>query len=90
MSTRHSDDWFVPVRSHDDIATLHTGRLPNGLRVGIAFTSLAGLHAAIGPRQQWLRMSADALHDLLAPLGITRIQLDPALVAVPVTAVAAS
>lgn len=90
MSTRHTVDWFIPVRSRGDIATLQTGRLPSGSRVGVAFTTLAQLRAATSPRQEWLRTSEDGLRDLLAPLGITRIQLDPAVVAVPVTDVVAS
>jgi hypothetical protein len=90
VSTRHSLDWFVPVRSSGDIATLQTGRLPDGSRVGIAFTTLAQLRAASGSRQDWARTSEDGLRDLLAQLGITRIQLDPAMVAAPVTTAAAS
>ena len=80
MSTRHSVDWFIPVRSTDGVAVLQTGRLPDGPKVGIAFTTLALLRAATGPRQQWLRLSEDALRELLSPLGVTRIQLDPVLV----------
>ncbi len=68
------------MRSTDDVAALQTGRLPDGPSVGIAFTTLALLRAATGPRQQWIRVSEDALRELLAPLGITRIQLDPVLV----------
>ena len=48
--------------------------------MGIAFTTLAHLRAATGPRQEWLRMDEATLHDVLAPLGVTRIQLDPVLV----------
>ncbi|MFI6831244.1 SAV_915 family protein [Kribbella sp. NPDC050241] len=80
MKSRHSDDWFVPVRSVGAAATLQTGRLPEGPRVGIAFTTLAHLRAATGPRQEWLRMDEETLHEVLAPLGVTRIQLDPVLV----------
>jgi len=89
VSIRHQVDWFVPVRCHGETATLQTGRLPDGPRVGIAFSTLDRLRAAAGA-QDFLRVSEDALHDLLAPLGITRIQLDPALVAVPVGGVVAS
>jgi hypothetical protein len=68
---------------------VQTGRLPDGRRVGIAFSTLAGLRTASGV-QEWMRLSEDALRDLLEPLGITRIQLDPALVAVPVRGAVAS
>ncbi|MFI7062572.1 SAV_915 family protein [Kribbella sp. NPDC050124] len=80
MRPRHCAGWFVPVRSTDGIAVLQTGRLPDGPRVGIAFTTLALLRAATGPRQEFVRQSEEALRDLLAPRGITRIQLDPVLV----------
>lgn len=89
MSTRHTVDWFVPVRSTGDIATLQTGRLPDGLRVGIAFTTLDRLRAAAGV-QEFMRVSEDALHDMLTPIGISRIQLDPTMVAVPVRGAVAS
>jgi hypothetical protein len=36
-----------------------------------------------------MRMSDEGLRQLLEPLGIERIQLDPTLVAVPMTAAAA-
>ena len=88
MDIRHSVDWFVPVRWVDGIAVVRTGRLQDGVRVGIAFSTSAGLRAACGQRE-WTRLSEDALRDLLEPLGISRIQLDPALVAVPMAAVAA-
>jgi hypothetical protein len=68
---------------------VQTGRLPDGARVGIAFSTLAELRAASGV-PEWMRMSEPALRDLLAPLGISRIQLDPTLVALPVRAAVAS
>jgi hypothetical protein len=89
VSTRHTVDWFVPVRSTGDIATLQTGRLPDGLRVGIAFTTLDRLRAAAGV-QEFMRLSEEALHDMLTPIGISRIQLDPTMVAVPVRGAVAS
>jgi hypothetical protein len=48
--------------------------------VGIAFSSLASLRAASGPRQGWLRMYEDDLRELLAQLGVTLIQFDPVVV----------
>ena len=80
MKPRHSLDWFVPVRSTGAAAALQTGRLPDGRRVGIAFTTLVQLRAATGPRQEWMRLTESALREMLAPLGVTRIQLDPVLV----------
>lgn len=80
MKPRHSTDWFVPVHSLGDIAAPQIGRLPDGHRVGIAFTTLANLRIASGPHQEWMRMTEEALRETLAPLGVSRIQLDPVLV----------
>lgn len=68
---------------------MQTGRLPDGVRVGIAFRTLTGLRAACGV-QEWMRMSEAGLRDLLGPLGIRHIQFDPTKVAVPVRGVVAS
>ncbi|MGZ0147265.1 SAV_915 family protein [Kribbella sp. WER1] len=89
MDIRHCVDWFVPVRCADGVAVVQTGRSPDGRRVGIAFTTSADLRAACGAAE-WMRLSEPALRDLLEPLGITRIQLDPALVAVPLRGAVAS
>jgi hypothetical protein len=61
-------------------ASIQTGRLPNGCRVGIAFTDLSRLRAAAGPQQDWVRMSLIALQEMLEPLGVSVIQIDPAVV----------
>lgn len=68
---------------------MRTGRLPDGRRVGIAFSTSAGLRIACGA-SEWMRSSEEALRELLEPLGIMRIQLDPALVAVPARGAVAS
>ena len=90
MKPRHPVDWFVPVHSVGDIAAPQTGRMPDGRRVGIAFTTLANLRAASGPGQEWMRLTEEALRETLAPLGVTRIQLDPVLVGAERTALEAS
>jgi hypothetical protein len=78
-----SHTYCVPVRAVDDAATLvvKTGRLPRGQRVGIAFTAPDRLAAAMGHDQRWITLSASALRAMLAPLGVTGIQVDPILVA---------
>ncbi|HEY0473541.1 MAG TPA: SAV_915 family protein [Kribbella sp.] len=63
-----------------DVAAVQVGRRPDGVRVGIAFTSLELLRAASGPRQDWMRLFEDSLRELLAPLGVSVIQFDPVLV----------
>lgn len=72
---------FVPVRSVAGSAlVVQTGRLPRGQRVGIAFTAPDRLAKAMGRHQLWTQLSVSALRAMLAPLGITSIQLDPILV----------
>jgi hypothetical protein len=56
---------------------LRTGRLPSGQRTGLAFTSEAALRAALGPEQPWVWLSEPVLRELLRPLGVDQIRLDP-------------
>lgn len=71
-----------------DVVALQLGRRPDGVRVGIAFSSLESLRAASGPRQDWLRMHEENLRELLAQLGVGIVQFDPVLVGPEVGAVA--
>lgn len=72
---------FIPVRrSAAGAVTPLTARLPEGPRVGIAFSSLEALQAAARPAQEWIRLAEAALRGLLVPLGIVRIQIDPVLI----------
>ncbi len=77
---------YVPARTTSaGAASIQLGRLPNGGRVGIAFTDLSRLRAATGPRQDWVRMSPVALQEMLEPLGVSVIQIDPVLVGADVS-----
>jgi hypothetical protein len=70
--------YFVPVRaSQGGTLALRTGRLTSGERVGLAFTSEASLLLTMGPCQQWVRLAAEPLRDMLAPLGVQRVRIDP-------------
>lgn len=82
-----SHTYCVPVRAAGGTGALvlWTGRLPQGTRVGIAFTTPDRLAAAMGGGQPWIRLSAQALRAMLTPLGIGGIQLDPLLVAAAFT-----
>jgi hypothetical protein len=71
----------VPVHTGSGMVSLRCGRLPGGERVGIAFTTQASLARAMGAGQPWIHMSAEAMRDMLAPLGVTRIQVDPGVIA---------
>ena len=70
----------VPVRAGSGTVCLRCGRLPAGERVGIAFTTEAHLAAVMGAGQPRIHLSEPALEEMLAPLGVTRIQVDPGLV----------
>lgn len=59
---------------------LQVGRRPDGVRVGIAFSTLRLLCEATGSRQGWLRIHEDDLRELLAQIGVHVIQFDPVLV----------
>jgi hypothetical protein len=70
--------YCVPVReSQAGTLALRTGRLTSGERVGLAFTSEASLLLTMGPFQQWIRLAAEPLRDMLAPLGVQCIRIDP-------------
>jgi hypothetical protein len=70
--------YFVPVReSQAGPLALRTGRLTSGERVGLAFTSEASFLLTMGPSQQWIRLAAEPLRDMLAPLGVQCIRIDP-------------
>jgi len=70
--------FFVPVRgTRAGPLALRTGRLLSGECVGLAFTSPAALRATLGPSQQFAELDSRALHDLLAPLGVARLRVDP-------------
>ena len=70
----------VPVHTGSGMVSLRCGRLPSGERVGIAFTAEASLARAMGAGQPWIHMGAEAMRDMLAPLGVTRIQVDPGVI----------
>ena len=70
--------FFVPVAaSKAGTLALRTGRLRSGERVGLAFTSEASLLLALGPAQQWIHLGGYALRDMLAPLGVEQVRVDP-------------
>jgi hypothetical protein len=70
--------FLVPVRtSAAGTLALRIGRLGSGERVGLAFTSEASLTRTLGPSQQWIHLAREALTDMLAPLGIEHITIDP-------------
>jgi hypothetical protein len=70
--------FLIPVRTcAAGTLALRTGRLGSGERVGLAFTSEASLTRTLGPSQQWIHLAREALTDMLEPLGIEHITIDP-------------
>ncbi len=70
--------FFVPVReSKAGTLALRTARLRSGQRVGLAFTSEASLLLTMGPSQQWVHLDGQALEDMLEPLGVNHVRVDP-------------
>ncbi|MFF0726905.1 SAV_915 family protein [Streptomyces sp. NPDC004134] len=72
---------YVPVCPVPYGCTTRFFRTPLGERTAVAFTSRAKLAAALGAGQPGIRLSAGALRALAAPLGVTRLTVDPRLVA---------
>ena len=69
---------YVPVRMGSaGVLTLRTGRLESGERIGLAFTSLDSLEHTLGPAQRWISLGDESLRDMLAPLGIRQLRIDP-------------
>jgi hypothetical protein len=71
----------VPVRTRSGMASIRCGRLSTGQPVGVAFTSEDRLASVMGAGQPWIRLSQAAMKEMLEPLGVTRIQVDPGLIA---------
>jgi hypothetical protein len=70
--------YFVPVQSNKaGTLTLLTGRLGSGERVGLAFTSENSFRLTMGPSGQWAHLGGQALKDMLAPLGVDHLMVDP-------------
>jgi hypothetical protein len=70
--------FLIPVRTcAAGTLALRTGRLVTGERVGLAFTSEASLRRTLGPSQQWIHLARKPLADMLGPVGIEHIIIDP-------------
>jgi hypothetical protein len=70
--------YLVPVQaSKAGALVLRTGRLRSGERIGLAFTSETSLRLALGSWEQWAVLDGQALKDMLAPLGVKHVRVDP-------------
>jgi hypothetical protein len=73
-----SDILHVPVAvCSANIVAIRTARLASGERVGLGFTSQAGLAAVLGAGQPWVLIHLGLLREMLAPRGIITVQVDP-------------
>ena len=69
---------LVPVRTTAaGTLALRIGRLSSGEHTGLAFTSEASLVRTLGRAQPWTDLSWGALLDMLEPLGIEHVRVDP-------------
>jgi hypothetical protein len=89
-AVKHFSDWnqrampdravplFVPINATRvaGVVSIRTARLPEGVRTGLAFTSLGHLIAAMGEQQSWTSMCEAALHAALTPVGVDHVQVD--------------
>jgi hypothetical protein len=70
--------YYVPVRqTQRGTLAVRTGRLVDGNPVGLAFTSEESLIAVYGPWQSWIRIDLEALRQMLLPVGVAEVRVDP-------------
>ncbi|MEY9859357.1 hypothetical protein ABH935_004985 [Catenulispora sp. GAS73] len=68
---------LVPVRSSRCGSTaVRTGRLPDGRRVGLAFTCEAALAAVFGPEQSWIPLNTRVARFMFAEAGAEETRVD--------------
>ncbi len=87
MDVERPTSLVVPVRKDAyGFVTLSVCRRPDGTRVGLAFSDVARLRAAMGPAQRHVTLGLSALRTMLGAVGVHVVQLDPGLVARPADA----
>ncbi|MGK4583994.1 SAV_915 family protein [Kitasatospora sp. HPMI-4] len=72
---------YVPVRIAGDARVLRFFRRRDGSRCVLAFGSAADAHELLGSEQELIDLAIPALRDMITPLGVRHIVLDPRLVA---------
>jgi hypothetical protein len=81
------DTVFVPVRpGAPGCCVVRICRRPDGVRTGVAFSTVAGYDRVVGPAVPRAGMSLGMLRALLAEVGVTHVQVDPELMAIPASA----
>ncbi len=81
----HQQPLYVPVRDNACGFTLRLFRDRDGSRCAVAFTTQERLSFVLGSGQRRLPLAEDALRDLLRPLDVQCLVIDPDLVVPPVS-----
>ena len=86
MSEDHThQQLYTPVRDNACGCTLRLFRNRDGSRCTVAFTTPERLTAVLGAGQIWVELAEPALRDMVRPLGVQHLVVDPNLIAPPVT-----
>jgi hypothetical protein len=75
---------YVPLRESACGVALRLFRDQGGERCAVGFTRLELMARLLGPDQRYYRLTVRSVRELAAQRGVTRLTLDPALVAAPV------
>ena len=75
----------TPVRDNVCGFTLRLFRDRDGSRCAVAFTTPERLTAVLGAGQRWVELTEPALRDMVLPLDIQQLVVDPNLIAPPVS-----
>lgn len=79
-----ADRVYVPLREAACGVSLRLFRDQGGERCAVGFTRLDRMVELLGPDQRYYRLTVRAVRELAAQRDVTRLLLDPALVAAPV------
>lgn len=75
---------YVPLRESACGVALRLFRDQGGERCAVGFTRLERMAELLGPDQRYYRLTVRSVRELAAQRGVTRLTLDPAMVAAPV------
>ncbi|MHA6758112.1 SAV_915 family protein [Streptacidiphilus sp. PAMC 29251] len=82
MSEDHTHQpLFTPVCDNACGFTLRLFRNRDGSRCTVAFTTPERLTALLGTGQRWVELAEPALRELVRPLGVQHLVVDPNLIA---------
>ena len=75
---------YVPLRDAACGVSLRLFRDRGGERCAVGFTRLESMAELLGPDQQYYRLTARSVRELAGQRDVTRLIVDPVLVAAPV------